>query len=107
VAALVPIGTFPRRLWAHRSASVFRARLLAMLQGRGMENVQQAEQFASSGNRGRARIRLRHAERGLADFERLLKSRRGRKAIPQSRGQPLADDARAVRNAIGGLTASL
>src|SRR5262249_21225369 len=71
------------------TASGFRARLLATLQGRGLQNVQQAEQFASSGNQSRARVRLGHAGRGLTNFVRLLNSRRGRKAVGQSLGQPM------------------
>ena len=89
------------------TASAFRARLLASLQGRGLGNVQQAEQFASSGDRGRARVRLRHAERGLTNLVRLLSSPRGRKTVAQSLGQPMGDEARAIRKAIHDLAGSL
>src|SRR5262245_7471815 len=89
------------------AASTFRARLLAILQGRALQAVQQAEQFASSGDRGRARVRLRHAERGLTDFVQRLNSARGRKAVAQSLGQPMGDEARAIRKAIRDLAGSL
>ena len=89
------------------AASAVRARLLATLQGRGLQNVQQAEQLASSGNQSRARVRLGHAERGLTNFVRLLNSRRGRKAITQSLGQPMDDEARAIRKTIHDLAGSL
>src|SRR5262249_30881834 len=77
--------------------SALRSRLLAALQGHGLQNVQQAEQFMTDGDRARARIRLRHAARGLTTFMRLLNSQRGRKAVPQSRGGTMGDEARAVR----------
>jgi hypothetical protein len=86
---------------------VFRARLLATLRGRGLENVHQAEQFVTRGNPARGHVRLRHAERGLTNFVRLLNSPRGRKAVPPSLGEPMGDEARAVRKAIHDLAASL
>ena len=87
--------------------SAFRASLLAMLQGRVMKNVQQAEQFATSGDRHRARARLGQAAHGLKNFVRRLNSSRGRKAVAQSSGQTLDEEARALRKAIDGLAASL
>jgi FG-GAP-like repeat len=90
--------------------SAFRANLLAMLQGRVMKNVQQAEQFATPGDRHgdrhRARAHLGQAARGLKNFVRRLNSPRGRKVVPQSSGQSLGEDARALRKAIGDLAAS-
>jgi hypothetical protein len=86
--------------------SGFRSRLLAALRA-GLQNVQQAEQFMASGDRPRARIRLRHAARGLTTFVRLLNSQRGHKAVPQSRGGPMDDTARAIRTAIHDLGGSL
>jgi hypothetical protein len=85
----------------------FRANLLATLQEHVLKNVQQAEPFATAGDRHRARVRLGQAARGLKNFVRQLNSRRGRKAVPQSRGQPLGDEARALRKSIGDLAASL
>jgi hypothetical protein len=59
--------------------SAFRASLLAMLHGRVMKNVQQAEQFAAPVDRHRARARLGQAAHGLKNFVRRLNSSRGRK----------------------------
>jgi hypothetical protein len=87
--------------------SAFRANLLALLQGRVMKNVQQAEQFATHGDRHRPRAHLGQAARGLRNFVRRLNSPRGRKAVPQSGGQPLVEEARALRKAIARLAASL
>jgi VCBS repeat protein len=87
--------------------SAFRANLLATLQGRVLKNVQQAESFATAGDRHRAHVRLGQAARGLRNLVRRLNSRRGRKAVPQSSGQPLGDEARAVRKMIGELASSL
>jgi hypothetical protein len=87
--------------------SAFRASLLAMLQGRVMKNVQQAEQFSAPGDRHRARARLGQAARGLKNFVRRLNSSRGRKAVAQSSGHALDEEARALRKAIAGLAASL
>ena len=87
--------------------AAFRANLLAILEGRVLKNVQQAEQFATPGDRHRARARLGQAARGLKNFVRRLNSSRGRKAVAQSSGQALDEEARAVRKAIGGLAASL
>src|SRR5262245_25754957 len=89
------------------AASAFRARLLVALQGHTLESVREAEQSASSGDRGRARVRLRHAQRGLTDFVRRLNSARGRKAVAQSLGQPMGDEGRAIRKAIHDLAGSL
>jgi hypothetical protein len=101
------LSTLAMQLELDIAASPVRARLLATLQGRGLQNVQQAEQFASSGNQNRARVRLGHAERGLTNFVRLLNSRRGRKAVTQSLGQPMDDEARAIRKTIHDLAGSL
>jgi hypothetical protein len=87
--------------------SAFRVSLLAMLQGRVMKNVQQAEQFATPGGRHRARARLGQAAHGLKSFVRRLNSSRGRKAVAKSSGQALDEEARALRKAIDGLAASL
>jgi hypothetical protein len=89
------------------TASTFRARLLTSLQGRVLQNVQQAEQFASSGDNRRARVRLRHAQRGLADFVQRLNSAKGRKAVAQSVGQTMGNEALAIRKAIHDLAGSL
>jgi len=89
------------------AASALRARLVTILQGHALESVRQAEQLTSSGDRGRVRVRLRHAERGLADFVQRLNSARGRKAVAQSLGQPMAAEARAIRKAIHDLAGSL
>ena len=101
------LGSLATELQSDVAASTFRARLLAILQGRALQNVQQGEQFASSGDRGRARVRLGHAERGLAEFVQRLNSARGRKAVAQSLGQPMGDEARAIRKAIRDLAGSL
>jgi FG-GAP-like repeat len=87
--------------------SDFRAGLLATLQGRELEIIQQAEQSAARGDRGRARLRLRHAERGLTQFVRRLGSRRGRKAVPQPARDAIGDEARSIRRAIQTLAGSL
>ena len=89
------------------TASTFRARLLTSLQGRALQNVQQAEQFAISGDNRRARVRLRHAQRGLAEFVQRLNSTKGRKAVAQSVGQTMGNEARAIRKAIHDLAGSL
>jgi hypothetical protein len=83
--------------------SAFRVSLLATLQGRVLGSVQQAEQFATRGNRGRARARLGQAARALASFARRLNSPPGRKAVPQSSGQQLGNEARAIRKTIATL----
>src|SRR5262249_22619729 len=64
------------------AGSAFRTNLLAMLQGRVLKNVQQAEQFATPRDRHRARAHLAEAARGLKNFVRRLNSPRGRKAVP-------------------------
>jgi hypothetical protein len=89
------------------AGSAFRTNLLALLQGRVLRNVQQAEQFATPRDRHRARARLGQAARGLKNLVRRLNSPRGRKAVPQSSAQPLGEEARAIRKAIGALAASL
>jgi hypothetical protein len=101
---LVVLGT---RIELDVVESAFRANLLAMLQGRVMKNVQQAEQFGTPADRHRARARLDQAARGLKNFVRRLNSSRGRKAVPQSSGQALGEEARALRKAVRGLDASL
>ena len=101
---LTALGT---RVEQDVAESVLRANLLAMLRGRVLQNVQQAEESVTGGGRGRARVRLGRAERGLKNFVRRLNSRRGHKAIPQSSGQPLADEARAIRKTIAELAATL
>jgi len=89
------------------AGSAFRVDLLAMLQGRVLKNVQQAEELAPPGTRHRARARLGQAARGLKSFVRRLKSPRGRKAVPQSSAQSLGEEARTLRKDIGSLAASL
>jgi len=101
---LVVLGT---RVELDVVQSAFRASLLAMLQGHVMKNVQQAEQFGTPADRHRARARLDQAARGLKNFVRRLNSSRGRKAVPQSSGQALGEEARALRKAVRGLAASL
>jgi hypothetical protein len=101
------LGSLVTEIESDVAASTFRARLLAILQGRALQNVQQGEQFATSGDRGRARVRLRHAERGLTELVQRLNSARGRKAVAQSLGQPMGDEARAIRKAIHDLAGSL
>ena len=87
--------------------SALRTNLLAMLQGRVLKNVQQAEQLATPRDRHRARAHLGEAARGLKNFVRRLNSARGRKAVAQPSGQAMGEEARALRKAIGGLAASL
>jgi hypothetical protein len=89
------------------AGSAFRTNLLALLQGRVLKNVQQAEQFATPRDRHRARAHLGEAARGLKNFVRRLNSQRGRKAVPQPSGQAMGEEARALRKAIGGLAGSL
>jgi hypothetical protein len=89
------------------AASAFRTNLLALLQGRVLKNVQQADQFASPLDRHRARAHLGHAARGLTNFVRRLNSPRGRKGMSQPSGQAMGDEARALRKAITALAASL
>jgi hypothetical protein len=87
--------------------SALRTNLLALLQGRVLQNVQQAEQLASPQDRHRARGHLGQAAHGLKNFVRRLNSPRGRKTIPQPNGQAMSEEARTLRKAIGGLAASL
>jgi len=101
---LTALGT---RVEQDVAESVLRANLLAMLRGRVLQNVRQAEESVTGGGRGRARVRLGRAARGLKNFVRRLNSRRGHKAIPQSSGQPLTDEARAIRKTIAELAATL
>jgi hypothetical protein len=101
------LGALATEIGLEVTPSAFRARLLTALQGRGLQNVQQAEQFAGSGDRGRARVRLRHAERGLSDFVQRLSSAKGHKVVTQSLGQTMSDEARAIRKAIHDLSGSL
>jgi len=89
------------------AGSAFRTNLLALLQGRVLKNVQQAEELAAPRDRHRARAHLGQAARGLKNFVRRLNSPRGRKAIPHPSGQAMGEEARALRKAIGGLAASL
>jgi hypothetical protein len=84
-----------------------RVDLLTTLHERVMGNVQLAEQFATGGDRSRARVRLARAGRGLTKFVRKLNSSRGRQAMPGSSGQPMKDEAQAVRKKLGDLAASL
>jgi hypothetical protein len=89
------------------AGSAFRTNVLAMLQGRVLKNVQQAEQFATPRDRHRARAHLAEAARGLKNFVRRLNSPRGRKAVPPPSGQAMGEEARALRKAISGLARSL
>jgi hypothetical protein len=89
------------------AGSAFRTNLLALLQGRVLKNVQQAEQFASPRDRHRARAHLGQAARGLKNFVRRLNSPRGHKAIPQPSGQAMGEEARALRKAVAALAGSL
>jgi FG-GAP-like repeat len=84
-----------------------RTDLLATLQERVLGNVQLAEQFATGGDRSRARVRLARAGRGLRRFVRMLNSSRGRQAMPGSSGQPMKDEAQAIRKTLADLAASL
>jgi FG-GAP-like repeat len=84
-----------------------RTDLLATLHERVMGNIQLAQQFATGGDRSRARVRLARAGRGLTRFVRKLNSARGRQAMPGSSGQPMKDEAQAVRKKLGDLAASL
>jgi hypothetical protein len=84
-----------------------RADLLATLHERVMGNVQLAQQFATGGDRSRARVRLARARRGLTRFVRKLNSARGRQAMPGSSGQPMKDEAQAIRKTVADLAASL
>src|SRR5262245_21763157 len=89
------------------AGSAFRTNLLAMLQGRVLKKVQQAEQRATPRDRHRARAHLGEAARGLKNFVRRLNSPRGHKAVPQPSGQAMGEEARALRKAIAGLAGSL
>jgi hypothetical protein len=101
---LTGLGT---RVGLEVAVSGLRAKLLSTLQERVLGNVQLAEQFATGGDRSRARIRLARAARGLAHFVRLLNGQQGRKAMPGLSGQPLKDEAGAVLKTLADLAASL
>src|SRR4029077_10411881 len=60
---LTALGT---RVGLEVAVSGLRAKLLSTLQERVLGNVQLAEQFATGGDRSRARVRLARAARGLA-----------------------------------------
>jgi hypothetical protein len=89
------------------AGSALRTDLLALLQGRVLKNVQQAERLATPRDRHRARTHLGHAARGLTNFVRRLNSPRGRKGMPQPSGQAMGEEAQALRKAITALSASL